>query len=271
MTTRTTDPQPHGTRAPTVSVVLPTYNRRHLICRSIRSVLDQTFEDFELIVVDDGSTDATMEEVARLDDPRVRYIRLEKNRGAGAARNVGIHHAAGRFIAFQDSDDEWLPVKLERHMEVFATCAPAVGVVYSDMQRILRDGTTHYHRSPTVTPGVLIDPRTRFYQVCKLGIQSAVIRRECFAQVGTFNEAFPALEDLELFIRLSMRTRFHHLRAALVRYYETDGLSKDMAAKRVARALLLTLYRHDLECDDMAFVIEEDASLRQAERQTATG
>lgn len=258
---------------PAVSVVLPTYNRGPLISRSVRSVLDQTYEDFELIVIDDGSTDATMEEVARRarGDRRIRYIRLDHNRGAAAARNVGIRHATGRFIAFQDSDDEWLPAKLERHMRAFEACGSDVGVVYSDMQRILRDGTTAYHRSPKVVPGVLIDPTTRFYQVCKLGIQSTVIRRECFARLGGFNEEFPALEDLELFIRLSKHYRFHHLEAPLVRYYETDGLSKNIPAKLVARTLLLRLYQTDLERDDRAFVARESSSLHAAQHQSEGG
>jgi glycosyltransferase involved in cell wall biosynthesis len=256
---------------PTVSIVLPTHNRAALIGRSIRSVLNQTYRDFELIVVDDGSTDATMEEVQRIHDPRVHIIRIAENRGAGAARNVGIRHAAGPFIAFQDSDDEWVPVKLERHMRVFETCAPTVGVVYSDMLRIRRDGSTHYHRSPTITPGVLVDPRTRTYQVYKLGIQSTVIRRECFALSGAFNEAFPALEDLELFLRLSRYTQFHHLTTPLVNYYETDGLSNNMPAKRAARRLLLALYRTELEREDMAFVLRESAALGLAEARTADG
>lgn len=275
MSARQIDPQrPAGSRAgslpsgrghPAVSIVLPTYEREALIGRSIRSVIEQTYDDFELIVVDDGSTDATAEEVARCGDRRISYIRLDENRGAAAARNVGIRHAAGRFIAFQDSDDEWLPTKLERHVRAFATCAPEVGVVYSDMHRIRRDGATEYHCSPDVVPGVLIDPSTRFYQVCKLGIQSTVIRRECLTLVGGFNEDFPALEDLELFIRLSQRYKFHHLRVPLVRYYETDGLSKNMAAKLVARALLLRLYQKDLERDDSGFVAREISSLRAAE------
>ena len=252
-----------GQGRPAVSIVLPTYNREALIGRSIRSVLEQTFADFELIVVDDGSTDATTEELTRLahGDRRIRYLRLDENRGAAAARNVGIRHAMGPFIAFQDSDDEWLPVKLERHMRVFATCGPDVGVVYSDMDRILSDGTVQYHRSPDIAPGVLIDPGTGFYQVCKLGIQSAVIRSECFARAGGFNEDFPVLEDLELFLRLSQRYGFHHLHEPLVRYYETHGLSKNMPAKLIARALLLNLYRRNLEREDTAFVARESSLL----------
>ena len=253
---------PNGRSHQLVSIVLPTYQRGALIGRSIRSVLEQTYTDFELIVVDDGSTDDTAAEVARFSDPRLRYLRLDANRGAAAARNVGIRHAAGELIAFQDSDDEWLPTKLERHMEAFAGCGPDVGVVYSDMDRIRRDGTPHEHRSPDIVQGVLIDPDTRFYQVCKLGIQSTIIRRECFAAVGGFNEKFPALEDLELFIRLSRRYRFHHLRMALVRYHETDGLSQNMAAKVVARTLLLDLYETDLARADSEFVARERDSLQ---------
>ena len=256
-----------GTPPPAVSIVLPTYQRATLIGRSIRSVLEQTYEDFELIVVDDGSTDATEAEVARFRDRRLRSLRLHVNRGAAAARNAGIRQATGRFLAFQDSDDEWLPAKLERHMRAFESSAPEVGVVYSDMWRIRRDGTTHYHRSPEVRPGVLIDPDTRFYQVCKLGIQSTVIRRPCVEAVGGFNEEFPALEDLELFVRLSQQFAFHHLHEPLVRYHDTDGLSRNMPAKLVARTLLLRLHESALERDDPAFVAMEAAALRAAQRQ----
>jgi glycosyltransferase involved in cell wall biosynthesis len=246
---------------PSVSVVLPTYNREALLDRAILSVLDQTYGSFELIVVDDGSTDATPATIARFGDGRVRCVRLEDNRGAAAARNVGIRESNGRFIAFQDSDDEWLPSKLESHMRVFAECDPAIGVVYSDMERIWRDGRSEYYRSPDVLPGVLLNPETSFYQVCGLGIQSTVIRRAVLAEVGGFNEAFPALEDLELFVRLSRRCAFHHLELPLVRYYETDGISKNMAAKRVARTLLLELYGRELERDAQAFVIKEATAL----------
>jgi glycosyltransferase involved in cell wall biosynthesis len=228
--------------APVVSVVLPTYNRAASICRAIRSVLDQTYRSFELVVVDDGSDDATPERVASLDDPRISCIRLDRNLGAAAARNAGIEASVGQFVAFQDSDDEWLPEKLACHMRAFETCGADVGVVYSDMERVHRDGTCEYHRSPSVVRGRLIDPATGFYQVCNLGIQSTVIRRECLAAVGNFNEELRALEDLELFVRLSERFAFHHLPVPLVRYHESTGISQDMPAKVVARKLLSQLY-----------------------------
>jgi glycosyltransferase involved in cell wall biosynthesis len=266
-TRRTADLRSPARAQPTVSVILPTYQRAWCLARSLASVLGQTYADFELIVVDDGSTDGTAGVVAGFADPRVRYVRLESNRGAGAARNAGARRANGRFLAFQDSDDEWMPAKLERHLCAFETCGADVAVVYSDMERIPRDGDVRYHLSPSLTPGVLLDPVTRFYQVCKLGIQSTVIRRECFEEVGGFDEAFPALEDLELFIRLSRRVRFHHLQEPLVRYHETDGISSDTAAKLVARRRLLRLYRRHLLRDDPTFVIREAASLREAEER----
>jgi len=253
-----------GDRPPAVSVILPTYQRASLVGRAIRSVLAQTYADFELLVVDDGSTDATAAAVAQCADPRVRYLRLERNRGAGAARNAGVARSTGRVLAFQDSDDEWLPTKLESHLRALSLCGEAVGVVYSDMERIWRDGRVEYHRSPDIVPGVLIAPATRFYQVCGIGIQSAVIRRECLQAVGGFNEAFPALEDLELFIRLSQRYGFQHLERPLVRYYDTDGLSRNMPAKRLARTLMLQLYQRELERDDPGFLLRERAALDAA-------
>src|SRR4030043_1337098 len=105
--------------APTVSVIIPTYNRAHLVGRSIRSVLNQTYQDLEVIVVDDGSKDNTAEIVRGITDPRIVFLKHEKNRGVSAARNTGLKAARGKYIAFQDSDDEWLPQKLEKQLELF--------------------------------------------------------------------------------------------------------------------------------------------------------
>lgn len=255
------------TAPPAVSIILPTYQRAALIGRAIASVLAQTVADFELLVVDDGSTDDTAATVARIADPRLRYLRGERNRGAGAARNLGIRESRAPLLAFQDSDDEWVPTRLARHLAVLAD-APAVGVVYSDMERLHVDGRRAYFPSPDVEPGRLLDPATGFYQVCGIGIQSTLIRREWLAAVGGFNEAFPALEDLELFVRLSRATRFHHIREPLVRYHETDGLSRNVPAKIAARRLLLELYEGELRREDPEFPERERAALAAAvERQ----
>ena len=101
--------------SPTVSVILPTYNRVALLPRAISSVLNQSYSNLELIVVDDCSNDGTEEEISRIRDARLTVIRQAVNSGPGAARNVGIRAASGQYIASQDSDDEWLPEKLTKH------------------------------------------------------------------------------------------------------------------------------------------------------------
>ena len=256
---------------PTVSIVIPTYNRADLIARSIQSVLNQSYPDFEVIVVDDGSTDGTKEVVENFNDKRIKYIRLNNNRGAGAARNVGIRSSMGKFIAFQDSDDMWLPEKLKKHLSIFAKELPNVGIVYSDMLRIFKDGTAKTNLSPSIVSGRLIDPKTQFYQVLNLGIQSTVIKKECFERVGYFNEKFPCYEDLELFIRLSKRYEFYHIKEPLVKYYETEGLSKGMPRKYAARELLLKLYYRDLLKRNKTFLIKEITFILKARLQAVIG
>jgi glycosyltransferase involved in cell wall biosynthesis len=220
-------------------------------------VLCQSYQNLEILVVDDGSVDNTEDVVKSLKDKRVNYCAHDRNRGAGAARNTGIRNSQGNFIAFQDSDDEWVPQKLGRHMEIFARPSPELGVVYSDMVRIHPDGTESYHRSPTIVDGSLIDPSIPFYQVSMLGIQSAVIRRECLEKAGYFDERFPCLEDLDLFIRLSRICKFHHIREPLVRYHATKGLSADLRAKYAARRLLFETYKKDLFAHHKDFVAKE--------------
>ncbi|MFC7193467.1 glycosyltransferase family 2 protein [Halosimplex aquaticum] len=113
--------------SPQVSVIIPTYNRATLVKRAIQSVLNQTFKDFELIIVDDASDDETPEVIDSINDARLEYIRHDLNRHGGAARNTGIKYASGKYIAFLDDDDEWYPTKLERQVERFETVSNEIG------------------------------------------------------------------------------------------------------------------------------------------------
>ena len=99
-----------------VSIIIPTYNRANKLSGSVQSVLDQTYTDFKLIIVDDASTDDTEKIVSMIDDDRIQYHRLETNKGAAGARNEGVRLADSEWIAFHDSDDKWLPGKLEKQM-----------------------------------------------------------------------------------------------------------------------------------------------------------
>ena len=122
---------------PTVSVIIPIYNRAHTIDRAILSVLNQIYKSFEIIVVDDCSTDNTREVIEKFGDKRIRYIRKKSNKGA-AARNTGIKAVRGEYIAFLDSDDKWLPNKLDEQIKVLKVTSPKVGVVYTETQRLMR-------------------------------------------------------------------------------------------------------------------------------------
>ena len=113
-----------------VSVVIPSYNRAHLVKRAIDSVLNQTYREFEVIVVDDASTDGTAEIVKGLADQRVRYVKHQANRGVSESRNTGIKAAKGHLIGFLDSDDEWLPHKLRKQIDRFNELPSDTGVVY---------------------------------------------------------------------------------------------------------------------------------------------
>jgi glycosyltransferase involved in cell wall biosynthesis len=230
-----------------VSVVLPTYNRAETLERAIESVLNQTFTDFELIIIDDRSTDNThfiLSKYAGLSN--VRPI-SQLRRGCSVARNIGISIAQGRYVAFQDSDDEWVPDKLAKAVAVLEGTGPEVGVFYSDMLRVQADGRSADFRSPDVEQGVLVDETTLEYQVYCIGIQSAVIKRECFDEAGYFDETLPRLIDLELFIRLSDKFRFIHCKEMLVKYHAGEGISTNRQALVTARRCLLRKYRSRLK------------------------
>jgi glycosyltransferase involved in cell wall biosynthesis len=241
---------------PVISIILPTYNRAKTISRAINSLLEQTYQDYEIIIVDDASEDETKEIVKGFADEKIRYIQCKQNKGRGAARNLGIQESRGKFIAFQDSDDEWLPKKLEKQIKVFFTAEPELGVVYSDMTRITKDGTEKYYKSPIIQQDRIIDPDTKYYAVYGIGIQSTLIRKECFERAGCFNENFLRFEDAELFIRLSQYYRFHHLSEALVKYYESPWLPSDWDKYIHARESLLTLYAQEIK-HEKGFLLRE--------------
>lgn len=233
--------------SPLFSVILPTRDRAATLGRAITSVIRQSCGDFELIVIDDGSTDATPEVLREFAaDARLRVERTEP-RGSAAARNRGAALARGRYLAFQDSDDEWAPRKLERAREILEEGDPGVAVYYGDMTRVRPDGSTALFPAPRdIRTGRLIDDATGDFQVLNIGIQSAVIRRECFEAVGGFDEAFTRYIDLELFARLALDHRFAHSGEVVATYYEGPGISKNRAALVAARRRLIRKYAERL-------------------------
>jgi glycosyl transferase family 2 len=190
--------------APRVTVAVSTWNRAHLVGRAIDSALAQTFEDIEVLVVDDGSTDGTPEALARFDDRRLRTVRLERNSGISRARNTALALARGEWLAFLDDDNEWLPDYLSRQLALAAS-RPNSDVVYCRAQR--RDGRTGHDG---VMPEVIREgPVFRHVLRGWLPLMScALVRRSALREVGGLDEALKASEDRDLWLRLAQRTDF---------------------------------------------------------------
>jgi len=211
---------------PAVSVVLPTYNRVRTLERAVHSVLAQSFTDLELIVVDDGSRDNTHELMTRLadSDRRVRYIKHPANLGQSRARNTGISSAAGKFIAFQDSDDEWLPAKLGRQVEALEELPGDVGMVYCFVYYVSAEGISVLYTRRIMPDEPELYKKGLQYQFRGIGIQACLFRREVFNVCGGFDENMRgALDDTELLIRVSRNFKFSCVDEPLVKYYKTPG------------------------------------------------
>ncbi|MEN8218212.1 MAG: glycosyltransferase family 2 protein [Pseudomonadota bacterium] len=214
---------------PTVSVVMPVYNVERYVAASIQSVLDQTFTDFELLIVDDGGTDESLTICQKFDDPRIKIIR-QRNRGLAGARNTGIRHAKGQYIALLDSDDLWKPEKLAKHVEHLDN-SPKVGISFSSSAFIDDNGEPlGIYQLPKLTSINAIDVLCRN----PVGNGSApVIRRAVFEELAllhylqgeeesAFDESFRQSEDIECWVRMTILTQ-----------WQFEGLSEDLTLYRV--------------------------------------
>jgi glycosyltransferase involved in cell wall biosynthesis len=195
--------------APAVTVVIPAYNRAASIRAAIESVLRQTWTDFELLVVDDGSTDGTLAAAAEVEDPRLRLIASPRNQGAAGARNLGVAEARGTWIAFQDSDDEWLPTKLEKQMARLAASGAGFVGAYCGLLTLggLDDRAgerlrLRYVPDPSIVPaeGDILVP---LLFANMISTQTLVVRRDVILELGRFDEDTTPIEDWDFVIRLA--------------------------------------------------------------------
>jgi glycosyltransferase involved in cell wall biosynthesis len=193
--------------APAVSVILPTYQRRELVKRAVASALNQTYRDFELIVVDDGSTDGTREALEPVSD-RLRYL-WQENRGPSAARNAGIKVARGSIFAFLDSDDLWLPDHLE-------SAVAALGEQPSAVLATTCPGRPPFGPQRT-EPSRLVDPLPRLFTDHFVSwIPCVVVRREALVAIGGFDEQVRAGEHHDAYLRLALLGPFATVRRRTV-------------------------------------------------------
>lgn len=215
-----------------VTVVIPAYNAAQYLSETLESVLCQTFTDFEVLIIDDGSTDSTAELAHSYAqrEQRIRYF-LQANQGVSASRNKGIELAKGEFIAFLDADDQWLPNKLQSHVHHFHS-SPNLGISFARVEFMSSDG------QPT---GVLSNSKLReivikdlYYENLIVTPSNAVIRRAAFEQAGDFNQdrGLMGMEDAELFVRI------------LCEGWKVEGIHQVLTRYRTAEAgVSSNLYR----------------------------
>jgi glycosyltransferase involved in cell wall biosynthesis len=215
---------------PLVSVIIPTFNRGWIIKEAIDSVLAQDFSDFELIVVDDGSSDDTAEILAEFSRD-IQVIR-QSNRGVSAARNRGIEASAGRWIAFLDSDDLWRPQKLSRQVAFF-DAHPDAMICQTEEQWIRNGVRVNPKLRHRKFSGMIFE---RSLALCLVSPSAVMIRKRLFSDVGLFDESLPACEDYDLWLRVSCRFPVYLIDSPLI-------IKRGGHADQLSRAAGLDKYR----------------------------
>jgi glycosyltransferase involved in cell wall biosynthesis len=239
---------------PLVSVILTTYNRAHIVSKSLQSVLTQTYRNFEAIVIDDNSTDNTKEIITNIacKDSRVKYFRNNENKGPAGARNVGINLAKGEFIAFADDDDEWFPNKLEKQVNLLQTLPENFAVVYSGFYKIIGTEKTYippkniYPKEGSILSSLL---KGNF-----VGTPSILVRKSALLDVGLFDEKLLMFEDWELVIRLSKKYQFKLIDEPLFISYDSPNSVNKQKGVIFAHTVEYILEKHfaDFEKDKEA-------------------
>lgn len=197
---------------PKVSVVIPTYNRRDKVVEALESVLRQTHQDMEIVVVDDGGSDGTPERIAKFfSDNRLRVI-SQPNLGASAARNRGAAETSGEWLAFLDSDDLWLEDKIQKQLEAMEK-HPESPACYTEEIWFRRGVRVNPGKIHAKFSGWIFD---RCLPLCIISPSSIMIKRKVFELLGGFDESFPACEDYDLWLRLSARHPIHLLDEQLI-------------------------------------------------------
>jgi glycosyltransferase involved in cell wall biosynthesis len=199
---------------PKVSVIIPTLNRADFIKESINSVLSQTYQDFEIIVIDDGSTDNTREIVEGYDNEKIKYF-YQKNSGLNSARNTGIRNSKGEYISYLDSDDIWHPYKLEKQVAILDKNSD-IGLVYCGSSLIDENGT-HTGKRPLIRhSGYVFEKLIRYNFLYNGSI--AIFRRNCLEKVGLFDERTVRMTDWEFYLRFAIHYKFYGIPEYLIKY-----------------------------------------------------
>ena len=212
---------------PLVSVIIPVYNRLEYICEAIGSVLSQSYQNYEIVIVNDGSTVDVCRALVKVRE-KIRYVSHDKNKGLAATRNTGIKESQGKYIAFLDDDDLFEDRKLELQVQILEN-HPEVGLVYSDCFEYEGWKKDEMRLNPAVGRA---DPPGKFpgsfFVNPNVRVPTVLLRRECFDEVGMFDESLRQHEDGDLFLRVALKWQVHFLDypSAKVRIHEKN-MSRD--------------------------------------------
>jgi len=220
---------------PKVSVIIPTHNRAEFLHSAITSVLNQTFQDFEIIIIDDASNDHSREVIANFNDARIKVRHNQVSKGAAGARNIAIMNSNCEYIAFLDDDDEWLPEKLKIQACLLDNSPPEVGGVCTGYFTIEKSGRI----LSTVNPEMIDLSKGN-----PIATSSILLRRECFEKCGMFDESMLACSDYDMWIRMSKKFCFKIVKNTLMKYYiNENGLTFNYEKK--VRSLEILLRKHE--------------------------
>lgn len=245
---------------PVVSVIIPTFNRENFLKEAIDSVLAQDFSGIELIVVNDGSGDDTDKLLAGYGSA-LRSI-MQDNKGVSAARNAGIRMAAGEYIAFLDSDDVWLPKKIEKQMDFFAS-HPCVSICQTDEIWIRRGERVNPKKVHKKESGWIFN---RCVELCIVSPSAVMLKKGVFDDIGLFDESLPACEDYDLWLRASLKYEIHTLAEKLIvkRGGHDDQLSRQWGLDRYRVIALRKILASPLLTDAQRSLVETDIARRTA-------
>ncbi|AFZ26450.1 putative glycosyltransferase [Cylindrospermum stagnale PCC 7417] len=207
---------------PTVSVIIPTYQRGHLVSQAINSVLAQTYKDYEIIVINDGSQDNTPQVLAQFSDHHRITAIHQANQGLSAARNAGIRSAQGKYIAFLDDDDLWEPQKLEKQISVLEA-NPRIGLIYSDSLFFSDKRGLSLRSYNTAFPTPNLQVLWTLFRYNYIPVLTVVVRRDCLDKVGLFDETLRCCEDYDLWLRLIEKFPIYFLNQPLARYRQSPN------------------------------------------------
>lgn len=230
-----------------ISVIIPTYNRMGTLERSVQSVLAQTYTHFELLIIDDASTDATEQYIKGIADERIRYYRNESNIGPAASRNRGVSLALGEYLAFQDSDDEWMPDKLQKLMQMLADTDEKTGMVYHEMMEA-RGGEDVI--PPRTIPSENKEGNLYSYMLLYplIGVPATLIKKSCFEACGGFDAKMQCFEDYEFFLRVAKQYEILFWQEPLILIHDTPGSVNKRYREKIDTELFVLETHFDALC-----------------------